>query len=320
MIRTEQVWSRRKALQGMAAGAAFSCGMSAGIFTGNCHADDFPARVDLDGLYDKEVDEAIRKGLALLVNRQNPDGSFLSNDWGRDAGVCALVGLALLSRGVRSGFGAAGKSLQKIGDYLIENAQESGMVMVPGSPSHGQMYGHGFATLFLSELYGTTPSTEIRPKLSAAVELITRSQNDQGGWRYEPRPYEADLSVTVCQVMALRAARNAGLGVAKETIDKAVDYIRRSQNADGGYMYQLTGGASRFALTAAAVVALYNAGIYEGEEIDSAINYCRAILSATVRWNAIVSFTMRITTRLKRSGCEAERRGSSGMGGCGGFC
>ena len=69
--------------------------------------------------------------------------------------------------------------------------------------------------------------------------------------------------------MALRAARNAGVGVAKETIDRAVDYIRRSQNADGGYMYQLSGGASRFALTAAAVVALYNAGIYEGDEIDA---------------------------------------------------
>ena len=266
---TCELWSRRRALQCMVSGAALSCG----LVTSVCHADDFPARSDFDALYDKEVDEAIRKGLALLVNRQNPDGSFLSNDWGRDAGVCALVGLALLSRGVRSGFGPAGKSLHRIGQYLIEHSQESGMVVVPGSPSHGQMYGHGFATLFLSELYGTTPATDIRPKLSAAVELIVRSQNDQGGWRYEPRPYEADLSVTVCQVMALRAARNAGLGVAKESIDKAVDYIRRSQNADGGYMYQLTGGASRFALTAAAVVALYNAGIYEGEEIDSAISY-----------------------------------------------
>ncbi len=73
--------------------------------------------------------------------------------------------------------------------------------------------------------------------------------------------------------MALRAARNAGVGVAKETIDRAVDYIRRSQNPDGGYMYQRTGGQSRFPLTAAAVVALYNAGIYESSEIDAAIKY-----------------------------------------------
>jgi hypothetical protein len=73
--------------------------------------------------------------------------------------------------------------------------------------------------------------------------------------------------------MALRAARNAGVGVAKETIDRAVDYIRRSQNPDGGFMYQQSGGQSRFPLTAAAVVALYNAGIYESSEIDAAIKY-----------------------------------------------
>lgn len=273
-INTQRL-SRRRVLQVLAGGTLAATVSQAAT----CHAEDFPARTDLDALYDKEVDEAIRKGLALLVSRQNPDGSFLSNDWGRDAGVCALVGLALLSRGVRSGFGQPGKCLQLLGNYLTEHAQESGMVVVSGSPSHGQMYGHGFATLFLSELYGTTPTGEIRPKLSAAVELIARSQNEQGGWRYEPRPYEADLSVTVCQVMALRAARNAGIGVAKETIDKAVDYIRRSQNADGGYMYQLTGGASRFALTAAAVVALHNAGIYEGDEIDMAIGFLQANLA-----------------------------------------
>lgn len=243
-------------------------------------ADDLPSRSDLDGLYDKEVDEAVRRGLRLLASRQKPDGSFLSNDWGRDAGVCSLVGLALLSRGVRSGYGPTGDCLALIGKYICGQAQESGFIVVQGSPSHGQMYGHGFATLFLSELYGSTPESDIRPKLSAAVDLIVRSQNDQGGWRYEPRPFDADLSVTVCQVMALRAARNAGIGVPKETIDRAVDYIRRSQNADGGYMYQLTGGSSRFALTAAAVVALYNAGIYEGPEIDSAITFLQSNLAA----------------------------------------
>ncbi len=277
MTRTAGIMlSRRSALQSLAGGAI---GAAVGLYGATCHAEDFPARTDFDSLYDKEVDDAIRRGLALLVSRQNPDGSFLSNEWGRDAGVCALVGLALLSRGVRSGFGPPGKCLQLIGRYLTEHSQDSGMIVVTGSPSHGQMYGHGFATLFLSEFYGTTPATDVRPRLSAAVELIARSQNEQGGWRYEPRPYEADLSVTVCQVMALRAARNAGVGVAKETIDKAVDYIRRSQNADGGYMYQLTGGASRFALTAAAVVALYNAGIYQGEEIDLAIGYLQANLA-----------------------------------------
>ncbi len=242
-------------------------------------ARDITPRSDFDAHYTREVDEAICDGLEFLISRQNPDGSFLSNEGGKNIGVCALVGLAFMSRGVRSGFGAAGKVLRQVGSYVLANAQESGFITAVGATSHGPMYEHGFATLFLAELYGNDAVLNVRPALSAAVELLVRTQNAQGGWRYEPRPTEPDLSVTVCQVMALRAARNAGIGVPKGTIDKAVDYIRRCQNADGGFMYQLTGGASRFPLTAAAVVALYNAGIYEGEEIDSAVNYLQTNLS-----------------------------------------
>ena len=79
--------------------------------------------------------------------------------------------------------------------------------------------------------------------------------------------------MTICQVMALRAARNAGLYVPNETIDRCVDYVKRSQNADGGFMYMLTGGPSRFPRSAAGVVALYSAGIYEGEEVRRGIDY-----------------------------------------------
>ena len=49
------------------------------------------------------------------------------------------------------------------------------------------MYGHGFATLFLAEVYGASPQPGLREKLSKAIELIVHSQNAEGGWRYEPR-------------------------------------------------------------------------------------------------------------------------------------
>src|SRR5207237_2455967 len=78
---------------------------------------------------------------------------------------------------------------------------------------------------------------------------------------------------TICQVMALRAARNAGLYVPNQTIDRCVDYVKRSQNADGGFMYMLSGGPSRFPRSAAGVVALFSAGIYEGDEVRRGIEY-----------------------------------------------
>lgn len=261
-------------------GLGLTAGMGTSLGSRPGRAERISPRTDLDELYDEKVDSAVCKGLELLISRQKEDGTFTSKEQGRWVGIVALAGLALLSRGVRSGYGEAGRALQRAGRYVLSQVQASGFLSARGETSHGPMYDHGFGTLFLAELYGTDRELDIRPKLGLAVELIRRTQNSEGGWRYNPAPTEADLSVTVCQMMALRAARNAGLGVPKETIDHAVEYVRRSQNADGGYMYRITGGESRFPLTAAAVVALHNAGIYEGPEIDAAIKYLRANMPA----------------------------------------
>jgi len=233
-------------------------------------------REDFDASFTRRVENAIEMGMRYLYSRQNADGSLRSSRWGRNVAVCGLSGLAMLSRGIRSGQGEGGKVVRGIGEYVLSACQESGFISIDGTSSHGPMYEHGFATLFLAELYGADQTLEIRDRLSKAVDLIVRTQNGQGGWRYEPRPIEADLSVTVCQLMALRAARNAGIYVPNETVDKAIDYVRRSQNPDGGYMYQLSGSESRFALTAAAIVALNSAGIYEGKDIDQAFQFLKS--------------------------------------------
>lgn len=272
--------SRRTFLRSSSKALAGSVFGMAGLDAQKAWCDDLPPRDDFDELYTSEVDRAITTGLGFLIRNQSEDGSFRSPDGGRNIGVCSLVGLALLSRGVRSGMGSAGQALRKTCQYVLASSQDSGFLTMQGATSHGPMYEHGFGTLFLAEMHGTDRELDVRPRLAAAVDLIVRSQNGQGGWRYEPRPTDSDLSVTVCQIMALRAARNAGIGVAKETIDRAVDYVRRSQNPDGGFMYQRSGGQSRFPLTAAAVVALYNAGIYESSEIDAAINYLQENFAA----------------------------------------
>ena len=115
----------------------------------------------------------------------------------------------------------------------------------PGSSTHGPMYSHGFGTLFLAEAYGMTHRPEIREKLRKAVQLIIDTQNNEGGWRYQPVKHDADLSVTICQINALRAARNAGLYVPKDTVDACIQYVKQSQNPDGGFRYMLSGRRQR---------------------------------------------------------------------------
>jgi hypothetical protein len=75
------------------------------------------------------------------------------------------------------------------------------------------MYGHGFATLFLGEVYGMTGDETVKEKLQKAVRLIQKTQNPEGGWRYQPVPYDADISVTITQdhgpaARATRASRS----------------------------------------------------------------------------------------------------------------
>jgi len=224
------------------------------------------------------TDRAIKQGLAFLVARQQENGGFGSGNYRGNVAVSGLVGLALMSSGSTPGRGPYGRQINRCVDYLLANTQQSGFIIAPEAKSHGPMYGHGFATLFLAECYGMSRRPELREKLSKAVKLIVSTQNKDGGWRYQPQRGDADISVTICEVMALRAARNAGLHVPKETIDRTIGYVKRSQNADGGFMYMIEGGESDFARSGAGVVALHSAGVYEGPEVKKGLDYLMEFL------------------------------------------
>ncbi len=219
--------------------------------------------------------QTIQNGLAWLAWKQHEDGSFWSSqNYRREVAITALSGMAFLADGHLPNKGRYGREVSRAVDFLLSRVQPNGLIVDRESASSGSMYGHGFSTLFLAEIYGTTPDERVRTALVSAVELIVASQNEEGGWRYHPDSTDSDVSVTVCQVMALRAARNCGIAVPKDTIDRAVEYVKKCQNADGGFMYQLTRrGESGFPRSAAGVVALQSAGIYEGREIEKGIAY-----------------------------------------------
>ncbi len=237
----------------------------------------------LPGEVTPELDAAIARGLPALVAMQNPDGSFGDSRWGRSVAITSLSCLALMADGHIPGRGIYGENVLKGLRFVLSNAGENGLVAAESA--NGPMYGHGFATLFLGEIYGMTGASsgviaddaELAAKtheaLVKAVRLIQSTQNEEGGWRYNPVPYDADVSVTICQIMGLRAARNAGLEVNKGVIDKAVEYAKRCQNGDGGFRYQAQGGQSAWERSAAGVASLLYAGRYEDQSIESGLEY-----------------------------------------------
>ena len=222
-----------------------------------------------------DTDRAIREGLSWLSKQQNADGSFGAGAYRGNVAITSLCGLAFMASGSSPGRGPYGSHVEKALGYVMDNTSPSGFISVPNAATHGPMYGHGFGALFLAEAYGMTHRPEIREKVEKAVRLIIDTQNVEGGWRYQPVRADADLSVTICQINALRAARNAGIFVPKETVDSCIRYVKQSQNPDGGFKYMLQGGASAFPRSAAGVVALYSASVYDAKEVDAGISYLK---------------------------------------------
>lgn len=217
--------------------------------------------------------DAVDRGLLFLSLAQSSDGSYGADSrYPRHVGITALGCLAFMADGHLPGRGRYGSHVERGLDFILQHATESGLVAA--DTSHGPMYGHGFATLFLGEMYGMTRDPRVRETLLKAVRLIVNTQNHEGGWRYHPVPHDADISATICQVMALRSARNAGLSVPKATIERAISYVRQCQNpADGGFRYMLSAGGSAFPRSAAGVASLFYAGVYEDDALDKGLGY-----------------------------------------------
>ncbi len=245
--------------------------------------DALPDGSSVRGMMTSRTDKAIDSGLVYLSGRRHRNGSFGTNAYTGNVGVTSLSALAFMAAGHQPNRGPYGQVVTDALRFVLaqESQTQPGFLYNLNGTPHGPMYGHGFGTLFLAEVSGMVQDKTLREQvnktLHRAVTLIIGSQNQQGGWRYNPTPTEADLSVTICQIMALRAARNAGVDVPKKTIDKCVQYVKDSQDkAQGWFKYTLhgpAGPADAFARTAAGVVALYSAGIYEGKEVEAGLKF-----------------------------------------------
>jgi len=229
-----------------------------------------------------EAQRAIDRGLAYLERNQAEGGWFGTHMNEGNVAITSLAALAMMAGGHQPGRGQYGRVVSRALDYVLEqeDPNEPGYLHNSHPGSHGPMYSHGFGTLFLAEVYGMVQDrrrrNKLRGTLSRAVNLIIDRQNARGGWRYYPNSRDADISVTICQIMALRAARNAGFFVPKSTVDRCVRYVKRCQDPDGSFRYMDVAGngfGPPFARTAAGVVALYSAGIYKGVEIERGLDY-----------------------------------------------
>jgi len=246
---------------------------------------------------------AIEKGLAYLARTQNEEGAWAnkigyklnSNYWqtgdGSHVGVTALAGMAFLANGHLPTRGKYARNVKKALDFVLSCVDpNNGFITYKQT----RMYSHAFAALFLAEIYGMTNRADLKDKLKSVVDLLVHCQNDQGGWRYLPFAKDADISLTVCQLQFLRAARNCGISVPPSTIDRAVRYVKACRvdgrnrggwGPKGAFRYQASriGSRSTFALTAAGLTSLNAAGVYNDPIIRKGLEYLERDLPSRTR-------------------------------------
>ena len=261
----------------------------------------------------EEVETAVRRATEFLVTMQDEESGYFSKSvkkrnkssknnkkkgkvvkfkkgGSHSTAMTALAIMGLTSVGhLPTDPTPEGRALASALDYVLSDEvfNEHGYF---GKSDGSRMYGHGIITLMLAEMIGMGVDDEqdekIRQRLEKAIELILKSQRVgkdkkyKGGWRYTPEARDADISVSVWQVMALRAAKNGGLDVPKNAIDDAIGYIKRSYRGEGKsedenapFAYQVNSGRMAFSTTAAGVLSLQVCGAYDAIEIKGGANF-----------------------------------------------
>jgi len=219
----------------------------------------------------QDVQLIYERGLEWLASNQSPEGTWDSSGGYSGPGINGMCVMAFLASGEDPNFGPYSENIRRAVRNMIQSQSEATGFF--GGGGHGSMYQHGFAMLGLSEVYGvldedslwdgdanTASHRTIGKSLELAVRATVTSQknNQWNAWRYSPEATDADTSVSGAVLMGLLAARNAGIKVPDDGIDKALDYFKSMTTNRGevGYSGVGGGGSNNLKSIAALVFAI----------------------------------------------------------------
>jgi hypothetical protein len=223
-----------------------------------------------------------------LENAAKADGSWASGGK-QGPGVTALALLAFLASGEDANFGTYSGHIRKALRSLIGTQDARTGYIGPS------MYHHGFAMLALAEAYGAVDERNLwldgkAPRsIGQALELTVRTainaqkSNPGNAWRYSPGGQDADASVTGAVFIGLLAARNAGIEVPDESIDKALGYFRSMTDRSGDVFYLNIGNDLSTSTARVSIAALAYAVARRKDlaEFKATLNYLKRRLGET---------------------------------------
>ncbi len=205
---------------------------------------------------------------------------------GYDHGLTGLSLLAFLGAGYTAREGPYRENVDRAILWLLSRQDARGFFFdsfretAPGVPGSwpGGMYGHGIATFALGEACAITRDERLFRALEKAVAATARSQVPNGGWAYFAGGNAAggrwavtsEFTLSVWQMMGLKAAEKAGIEVPEGTIARAMAYVRSSTHPSGGVHYYPESGIT-LGSTGAALFARCMFGMTEGGLIEKGL-------------------------------------------------
>lgn len=204
----------------------------------------------------RDVREIYDKGLQYLVTTQTEAGDW-KNGGEQGPGVTGLCLMVLLASGEDPNYGLYSNNVRKALRNIIQG-QDGSTGFYAGNHGHSSMYNHGFAMLAMAEAYGAVDDRTLwveadkkkQRSIGQSLELAVRAaltsqkKNSFGGWRYSPDATDADTSVSGAVLVGLLAARNAGIEVPDEAIDRGINYYTKMTSPSGQVGY--SGGFGGF--------------------------------------------------------------------------
>jgi len=224
------------------------------------HATGQEPNVQVGQAVPRDVREIYDKGLQYLAKTQTERGDWPGVHAG--PGVTGMGVMVFLASGEDPNFGLYSNNVRRALRSII--GAQDGTTGYLG-PS---MYHHGFAMLALAESYGVVDDRQLWPNgkgprsVAAALELAVRGaitsqrRNRFGGWRYSPQATDADTSVSGAVLVGLLAARNAGIEVPDDAIDRAVSYYTQMTSPSGNVAYTGSAGGLQESMARISIASL----------------------------------------------------------------
>lgn len=176
------------------------------------------------------VDSCPNAATALALMAYLGDGKSLKD---RDYRKEIMGGMTYLLRKVRPVSEQILRTPQELQQALAREAS-----LVEGE--YADFRSHAWGTLTVCEFFALTKEPPYRVAAQALVTHVEHQQNEDGGWPHRERElnvnnmlvpkkesHHSSSIATVWNLMALRAAKEAGLEVSRRALDNAIKYLTR---------------------------------------------------------------------------------------------